>query len=113
MNSVISRMASALRRWAYSLHYWRGAFVDALNRSGSDGETIRFRCNVCGNASRAFKRRLTREGPTCRCGSTVRLRALVHVLSVRLFGNSLALQDFPLRPEIVGVDMSGAEAYAG
>jgi SAM-dependent methyltransferase len=113
MNSVISRLTSALRRWGYSLHYWGCTFVDALNRSGSDGEEIRFRCNICGNASRARKDRLIRERPSCRCGSTVRLRALVHVLSVRLFGNSLALQDFPLRPDIAGIDMSGADSYAG
>lgn len=111
MRRVISRLFSAMRYLGYSLHYWTRTFADDLN--GTSAGALRFRCNICGSASRAAKDRLGREQPSCRCGSTVRLRALVHVLSVRLFGNSLALQHFPLRPEIIGIDMSGADAYAG
>ncbi|MBI4808476.1 MAG: methyltransferase domain-containing protein [Nitrosomonadales bacterium] len=77
------------------------------------GEMLRFRCNVCGRPARAPLSKITREQPTCRCGSSVRLRALVHVLSLGLFGVSRALPDFDRRPDIVGVDMSGAATYAG
>lgn len=72
---------------------------------------LRFRCNLCGRSVRAPFEKLTREERTCKCGSTVRQRALVHALSLELFGESLALPDFPSRPDIVGVDMSGAATY--
>jgi len=77
-----------------------------------DDEQVRFRCNICGRRCVAAASALTRENPTCSCGSSVRLRALVHVLSLELFGQSFALPDFPLRQDIVGIDMSGAATYA-
>lgn len=71
-----------------------------------------FRCNVCGRPARAKVAELGREIPSCRCcGSTVRNRALVHWLSVELFGKSLAIHEFPHRPDIVGIDMSGWHGY--
>jgi SAM-dependent methyltransferase len=111
MQSLLNRLPSTVRHWGNSLRYWGRTFSDAL--SGSGAGALQFRCNVCGRAARADLARLTREAPTCRCGSTVRIRALVHVLSSELFGTSLALPDFPSRPDLVGIDMSGAEAYAG
>lgn len=113
MQSLISRLPSAVRHWGNSLRYWGRTFSDALSGSGAGAGALQFRCNVCGRSSRADLARLTREEPTCRCGSTVRIRALVHVLSSELFGSSLALPDFPSRRDLVGMDMSGAEAYAG
>lgn len=77
------------------------------------GQEMRFRCNICGRMTKALPSKLTREDVTCRCGSTVRLRALVHVLSLGLFGESRAIPDMPFRPDLVGVDMSGAATYAG
>lgn len=81
--------------------------------SHTRGREIPFRCNICGRMARALPSRLTREDVTCRCGSTVRLRALVHALSLELFGESHAIPDMPFRPDLVGVDMSGAATYAG
>ncbi len=78
-----------------------------------DENMLHFRCNICGRQTKALRARLTREEVTCRCGSTVRLRSLVHVLSQELFGDSLAVPDFPRQPDTRGVDMSGAPAYAG
>ncbi len=75
-------------------------------------EQARFRCNICGRRCVTAASNLTRENPTCSCGSSVRLRALVHLLSLELFGKSLALPDFPRRQDIVGIDMSGAATYA-
>ncbi len=73
---------------------------------------IRFQCNICKSQSRVPSVRIGRELVSCRCGSTVRMRALVHVLSVRLFGSSMAIADMPHRPDLVGVDMSGSESFA-
>lgn len=74
---------------------------------------LKFRCNICGHRCITPVASLTREQPTCRhCGATVRQRALIHVLSLELFGTSMAITDFPNRPDIVGIDMSGAANYA-
>lgn len=77
-----------------------------------NAEKVRFRCNICGLRSSAPRAGLTREQPTCSCGSSVRLRSLIRTLSIELFGEDLALPDFPRRPDIVGLDMSGAAIYA-
>jgi GT2 family glycosyltransferase/SAM-dependent methyltransferase len=68
--------------------------------------TLRYRCNICGSACETRVEDLGRETPTCTCGSTVRSRAIIHLLSIELFGHSLALPDFPQRPEIRGWGMS-------
>jgi SAM-dependent methyltransferase len=81
--------------------------------SRSHEQVIRFRCNICGRMTRASPSRLTRENVSCRCGSTVRLRALAHVLSMELFGKSIAIPDMPFRPDLIGVDMSAAANFAG
>jgi SAM-dependent methyltransferase len=75
-------------------------------------QEVHFRCNICGRITQALPQNLTREAVTCRCGSTVRLRSLAHVLSVNLFGKSLAIPEMPLRPDLIGVDMSGSELFA-
>jgi len=113
MQSLINRLPSVVRLWGHSLRYLGTTLADRLKGFWSGTDVLRFRCNICGRASRADKGRLTREEPTCRCGSKVRIRALVHLLSSALYGKSLALPDFPLRPDIIGIDMSGSAAYAG
>lgn len=54
-----------------------------------------------------------REQWSCRsCASTVRWRSVIHALSVELFGKSLAIAEFPYRPDLVGVGLSDWEGYA-
>jgi SAM-dependent methyltransferase len=73
----------------------------------------RFRCNICGSRCVVPAASLTREQPSCGyCGSSVRQRAIVRLLSLELFGRGMALPDFPSRPDLVGIDMSGAANYA-
>lgn len=51
--------------------------------------------------------------PSCKtCGSTLRFRALVNGLSLGLFKESLALPDFPTRPDIKGIGLSDADLYS-
>lgn len=71
-----------------------------------------FRCNVCGSRCHVPASGLGREHPGCSCGSTVRIRSLIHLLSLHFSDKSLALPDFPVRRDIAGLDMSGAESYA-
>ncbi len=56
---------------------------------------------------------LDRETPTCEgCGSSVRLRAIIQILSLELFGRSLSISEFPESRDIVGLGISDWEVYA-
>ena len=71
---------------------------------------VSFVCNVCS----AFNEveRFASEPATCACGSNVRIRALIHLLSMELFDHSLPLVDFPTLKAIRGLGMSDKEGYA-
>lgn len=97
-----------MSRLRFLKHLWE-AFPFSLD---ARRQQISFRCNICGRKNRTLPSQLTRESVTCRCGSTVRIRALVHVLSLELFGESLPVPDMPFRSDLIGVDMSGAGSYA-
>lgn len=87
-------------------------WLDRLFGRSRQENGLRFRCNLCGRSALAPIAKLTREETACKCGSTVRQRSLIHCLSLELFGKSLPLPDFPLRPDIIGIDMSGATTYS-
>jgi len=75
--------------------------------------SLEFKCNVCGQACKTEISELGRERASCPvCGSTVRMRAIVHLLSRELYGESLTLPDFPVRPDIRGMGLSDWEGYA-
>jgi SAM-dependent methyltransferase len=75
--------------------------------------TLSYRCNICGKECESKITELARENPSCTgCGSTVRMRAIIRTLSLELFGESLAIPDFPIRPDIMGMGMSDWEEYA-
>ena len=105
-------MKLSIHRVPAIYRFWRQRLLDAFNGQWKGKAAIRFRCNVCGRADKALLERLGREQVSCRCGSTVRFRSIVHVLSQELFGESLAVPDFPIRQDLVGLDMSGAANYA-
>lgn len=76
-------------------------------------DRIRFRCNICGNVTGCAKSTLSREQASCeRCGSTVRMRAIIHYASCAIYGKSLALPDFPRRPDVRGIGLSDWQEYA-
>jgi len=72
---------------------------------------VSFTCNVCGayNQVEAF----ATEPASCACGSNVRLRGLIHLLSMELFGSSLTLAEFPALKAIRGLGLSDQAGYAG
>lgn len=73
----------------------------------------RFRCNICGRTTSFPPDKLSRELWSCvYCGSNVRWRSVIHALSTELFGRSLAIADFPKRPDIVGIGLSDWDGYA-
>jgi SAM-dependent methyltransferase len=91
-------------------------FARSARRSAdqsTDSDSLTFRCNICSGTSTASLSRLGREDQSCKvCQSTVRMRGIVRVLSVALFGSSLAVSDFPVRRELVGLGLSDWVGYA-
>jgi SAM-dependent methyltransferase len=74
---------------------------------------LRYRCNICDRICETKVLQLTREEPSCpRCGSTVRARAIVRVLSLELFGTSLPLSKFPIQKDLRGIGLSDWDAHA-
>ncbi len=71
---------------------------------------VRFICNVCGLLNHV--QRFATEPASCACGSNVRVRALIHLLSTELFGRDIPLVRFPDLPGICGLGMSDKECYA-
>ena len=66
-----------------------------------------FTCNICGSVSQRPAAPPGREVPSCpACGSTVRLRSLIALLSREIFGVELALPDFPVLKSLRGIGMS-------
>lgn len=75
--------------------------------------SLNYRCNICGSACHQFAGALRREAASCTsCGSTVRMRAMIHALSCALFGRGIALPDFPETTGIKGIGMSDWDGYA-
>jgi SAM-dependent methyltransferase len=99
-----AKLSGALEKFA-GLAHWRDGVVP--------GEKVYFRCNVCGGSCAAPMTALEREKPSCRrCGSTVRTRTIVHLLTTELFGRSIAIPDLPLRRDLVGIGLSDTPGYA-
>jgi SAM-dependent methyltransferase len=72
---------------------------------------VSFLCNICGGTNTIEM--LRQEDSSCAgCGSNVRLRALVYLLSTELFGDGLILPDFPLLPGVKGLGLSDQASYA-
>lgn len=74
---------------------------------------IPFRCNICGTGNGSTPAGLTREGITCtHCGSSVRFRAMVHLVTREMLGRPVALHAMQRRPDIAGIGLSDAWSYA-
>ena len=73
---------------------------------------IEFICNVCGSRNQIVEAEFATEPASCACGSNVRTRALIHLLSTELFGHSLMLPDFPKLKSLRALGMSDKPCYA-
>ncbi len=71
---------------------------------------VEFICNVCGSRNNIAE--FATEPASCACGSNVRTRALIHLLSMELFGRSMMLADFPRLKSIRALGMSDKPCYA-
>ena len=73
-----------------------------------------FLCNICGTTCRCPIEQLTREEQSCtKCGSNVRTRSLLRILSQELFQLDLPLADFPSLKSLRGLGISDVPQYAG
>ena len=72
---------------------------------------VSFVCNICGQSNTIEA--MDQEASSCaECGSNVRLRALIYMLSTELFGDGYLLPDFPRLPAIAGLGLSDQSSYA-
>lgn len=74
---------------------------------------MRFRCNICGTENDSGGKKFSRDEAGCvKCGSPVRVRAMICALSVELFGTAVALPEFPRMKSIRGLGFSDVPEYA-
>ena len=75
---------------------------------------MRFICNICGGSVVALSAKsFDRESGWCSyCGSTVRQRSLVHLLSSHLFNRSLPIPAWPRRTDLRGIGISDWHRFA-
>jgi SAM-dependent methyltransferase len=70
-----------------------------------------FTCNLCGTSNTVEA--IPWETPTCSsCGSNVRMRAIIYMLALELFGEERMLPEFPRCDNVKGFGMSDAQCYA-
>jgi len=79
----------------------------------SDTKFLKFYCNICGKVSNSpYPIIYQREISSCYyCGSSLRGRSIIHLLSVDLYGKSLSIPEFP-KTNLVGIGMSDMNTYA-
>ena len=85
-----------------------------LRKVEDSNRSLTFQCNICGEFSTAQLSDIyDREKASCQhCGSNLRYRSIIHILSKKLFGESIPLPEFPKRKDIIGIGMSDWEGYA-
>lgn len=73
-----------------------------------------FDCNICGARNHHPSAELPRESSTCKqCGSSVRYRSIIHLLTKELFGRSMGLQELPVLKQVKGLGMTDWWGYDG
>ncbi|MEO5676377.1 MAG: class I SAM-dependent methyltransferase [Usitatibacter sp.] len=78
-------------------------------------ERVDFLCNLCGRRNHGVPREQVenREFQSCAgCHSSLRMRSLMYILGVELFGSPRVLPAFPVDKKILGLGMSDWEGYA-
>lgn len=91
--------------------FWYSIIIKRLE---AEKKPVPFICNICGSNVKATMVDIcSRETPSCsNCGSNLRMRSIIHLLSLEFFGESLPLPDFPVRKDIFGIGMSDSDVYA-
>ena len=80
---------------------------------GEIPERVPFRCNICGAYNIVPRDLIGNEISSCRsCHSSVRFRSIVHLVSMVVYGKSLALSEFTQNQRIRGIGLSDWIRYA-
>ena len=75
--------------------------------------TVAFVCNLCGTPNTVAPAELSRETPSCRrCASTVRFRAVAHLVCTELLGCDATLTELPVHNNLRGIGLSDDDRYA-
>jgi hypothetical protein len=80
-----------------------------------DGPRLDFQCNICGHGNTRVPLALVqnREAGSCAaCSSSLRMRSVVYLLAMELFGEPRILPQFPVDRSIVGLGLSDWDGYA-
>ncbi len=112
--SVGYRLKDILKAIIYGKSAYRlRLFVSWVRSLMRAEKPVMFTCNICGCRNIKPQPAFGREISTCdKCHSTVRMRSIIHVLSVELFGRCLALNAFPTDKSLRGLGMSDWTTYA-
>ncbi len=112
--SVGYRIKNRLKTMAYGKGTYGLRSLLSWGRSLIRAEKpITFTCNICGCQNTKPLATFGRETGSCdKCRSTVRMRSIIHVLSVELFGHCLTLDAFPMDSNLKGLGMSDWTGYA-
>lgn len=91
-----------------------GPESETLEAFAPPAGTLFFRCNVCSAYVSSMASSLDREVGACtNCRSNVRFRGVVYALALRMFGQPLAIADFPENARgLRGIGMSDTGIYA-
>ncbi|MEP6656350.1 MAG: class I SAM-dependent methyltransferase [Betaproteobacteria bacterium] len=108
---------ASIRPWLRRLK--SGQRSDATRTTGAaaalpaeDG-AIAFVCNLCGTPNTVAPAALSRETPSChRCASTVRFRAVAHLVCTELLQHDATLTELPVRNDLRGIGLSDDDRYA-
>jgi len=76
---------------------------------------VTFQCNLCGSQQSAEETQLldpARPATCTRCRSTTLTRAIIRLLALEMFGQELALPDWPPVKTVRGLGLSDSGAYA-
>jgi SAM-dependent methyltransferase len=106
---IASMLTRRLRLWRARRADYGASVGDIDPATVSPEMPVNFRCNICGSPNRAPLAQLSRETPSCRaCGSTVRFRAIAHLVVREMLARDMALPDAPKRRDISGLGLSDA-----
>jgi SAM-dependent methyltransferase len=76
-------------------------------------EVVRFQCNLCGTHNAVAAAAISRETPSCaQCNSTVRMRAVAHLVVQAMLGIAEPMPQIARRADIRGVGISDDPRYA-
>lgn len=108
--NLLPRIKRRLGRWLRP----QAPVIGLLHRYAFRPETLIFQCNICSAKCAIPLGALDREAGHCgACDSKMRFRSVVHHLSIGLFGESLAIRDFPPASRLLsGIGMSDSPRLA-